>query len=134
MLIIVIETHKADFLERRQSALKNNNNNNFLSIPQNVQKEKSREEISSLLIIAKDLSTRSNTSRLQICWGQCTALLLVKQCRLRESSSQGSKRLPGIPQLGGVSNILLKLTPPSRGLKRHCAAKQSQSLPLTWQC
>ena len=38
VLIIVIETHKADFLERRQSALKNNNNN-FLSIPQNVQKE-----------------------------------------------------------------------------------------------
>lgn len=58
VLIIVIKTHKANFLERRQSALKNN----FLSTPQNVQKEKSREETSSSLIIAKNLSTRNNTN------------------------------------------------------------------------
>ena len=91
-------------------------------------KKKSREEISSSLIIAKDLSTRSNTSRLQICWGQCTALLLVKQCNLRESSGQGFERLPGIPQLGGVSNILLKLTSPSRGAKETL---YSQAIPIS---
>ena len=91
-------------------------------------KKKSREEISSSLIIAKDLSTRSNTSRLQICWGQCTALLLVKQYNLRESSGQGFERLPGIPQLGGVSNILLKLTSPSRGAKETL---YSQAIPIS---
>ena len=74
-------------------------------------------------MIAKDLSTR-----LQICWGLCTALLLVKQCSLRESSSRGSERLPGIPQLAGVSNILLKLTSPSRGAKE---TPYSQAIPIS---
>lgn len=63
MLITVIKTHKADFLERKQRALKNNNNN-FLSTPQNVQKkeEKGERKTSSVLIIAKHLSIRSNTN------------------------------------------------------------------------
>lgn len=53
VLITVIETHKADFLEKRQ-VLWNNNNNNFLSIPQNVQKEKV-EKKSHLHINSKGL-------------------------------------------------------------------------------
>lgn len=56
VLIIVIRIHKADFLERRQSALKNNNSN-FLATPQNKQKETQVErKTSSRLVTARYLT------------------------------------------------------------------------------
>lgn len=73
-------------------------------------RKKSREETSSLLIIANDLSTRSNTNRPErenLQWSI-------------HSSSTGNKmqcwgkqveKVPGIPQLEGVSNFLLDSPP-----------------------
>lgn len=92
MLIIVFETHKADFLERKQRALKNNNN--FLFTPQNAQKTRRKAERKTSS--AKDRSIRSNTNgpkRERARWKSAGRFCLWNRAGLRASSGKGPARL-----------------------------------------
>lgn len=90
MLIIVIETHKADFLERRQSTLKTTITTSFLSFKMYKNGGVKRE---NLIYVNNSKGLREQkqyrwTEERESARGLYTALLSVKQCSVEGSQWQ----------------------------------------------
>lgn len=140
MLIIILKTHKADFLERRQSALKTTTTitTSFLSFKmyENGGREKNLIYVNN----SKGLREQKQykwTKRKEFAGGLYTALLSVKQCSTEGHKWQRFWKTPWYhPTLKNKWRRFGTPVPTyisSGGAKKKLDSQLIQVVPLTWQ-